>query len=125
MSNTPSDDGLFELIKEHFDLDKRPFDTVIDRKTGRFHDAARYRDFASAVLARWGTPQPAPLSDDVVKDAARYRWLRNKSTVLHGTAWLGSATAYQRDVDFLRRDDALAALDAAIDAALAAQGGKV
>ena len=68
-------------------------------------------------------PAPAPLSDDA-KDAARYRWLRNKSTVLHGTAWLGSATAYQRDVDFLRRDDALAALDAAIDAALAAQGGK-
>ncbi len=58
MSNTPNDDILFELIKEHFDLDKRPFDTVIDRKTGRFHDAARYRDFASAVLARWGTPQP-------------------------------------------------------------------
>ena len=58
MSNTPSDDVLFELIKEHFDLDKRPFDTVIDRKTGRFQDAARYRDFASAVLARWGTPQP-------------------------------------------------------------------
>lgn len=68
-------------------------------------------------------PAPAPLSDDA-KDAARYRWLRNKSTVLHGTAWLGSATAYQRDVDFLRRDDALAALDAAIDAAIAAQGGK-
>ncbi len=58
MSNTPNDDILFELIKEHFGLDKRPFDTVIDRKTGRFHDAARYRDFASAVLARWGTPQP-------------------------------------------------------------------
>ena len=58
MSNTPNDDILFELIKEHFDLDKRPFDTVIDRKTGRFHDAARYRDFASAVLARWGSPQP-------------------------------------------------------------------
>ena len=56
--NTPSDDGLFELIKEHFDLDKRPFDTVIDLKTGRFQDAARYRDFASAVLARWGSPQP-------------------------------------------------------------------
>ena len=59
MSNTPNDDILFELIKEHFGLDKRPFDTVIDRKTGRFHDAARYRDFASAVLARWGAPQPA------------------------------------------------------------------
>ena len=58
MSNTPSDDGLFELIKEHFGLDKRPFDTVIDRKTGRFHDAARYRDFASAVLVLLGSPQP-------------------------------------------------------------------
>ena len=62
-----------------------------------------------------------PTQQGLEKDAARYRWLRNKSTVLHGTAWLGSATAYQRDVDFLRRDDALAALDAAIDAALAAQ----
>lgn len=58
MSNTPNDVILFELIKEHFGLDKRPFDTVIDRKTGRFHDAARYRDFAPAVLARWGSPQP-------------------------------------------------------------------
>lgn len=57
------------------------------------------------------------------KDAERYRWLRNKSTVLHNTAWLGGATAVQRDVNFLRRDDALAALDAAIDAARK-QGGK-
>lgn len=59
----------------------------------------------------------ALLADSVLEDAARYRWLRNKSTVLHNTAWLGGATAVQRDVDFLRRDDALAALDAAIDAA--------
>lgn len=73
MSNTPSDDILFELIKEHFGLDKRPFDTVIDRKTGRFQDAARYRDFASAVLARWGTPQPVvrePLSANQVSELA-------------------------------------------------------
>ena len=70
MSNTPSDDVLFELIKEHFDLDKRPFDTVIDLKTGRFQDAARYRDFASAVLARWGSPQPVvrePLTDEHIR----------------------------------------------------------
>ena len=69
MSNTPNDDILFELIKEHFDLDRRPLDTVIDR-TGRFQDAARYRDFAAAVLAKWGTPQPVarePLSDDVAQ----------------------------------------------------------
>ena len=77
MSNTPSDDGLFELIKEHFDLDKRPFDTVIDRKTGRFHDAARYRDFASAVLARWGSPQPVvrePLTDAQIAEMMRDTW---------------------------------------------------
>ena len=76
MSNTPSDDVLFELIKEHLDLDKRRFDTVIDRKTGRFHDAARYRDFASAVLARWGTPQPAPapLSDAQIAEMMRDTW---------------------------------------------------
>ena len=73
MTNTPSDDVLFELIKEHFDLDKRPFDTVIDLKTGRFQDAARYRDFASAVLARWGTPQPVvrePLTANQVSGLA-------------------------------------------------------
>ena len=37
--------------------------------------------FARAVLAKWGTPQPAPapLSDDVVKDAARYRAFRDCS----------------------------------------------
>ena len=77
MSNTPSDDGLFELIKEHFDLDKRPSDTVIDRKTGRFHDAARYRDFASAVLAHWGAPQPVarePLSDAQIAEMMRDTW---------------------------------------------------
>ena len=71
MSNTPSDDVLFELIKEHFDLDKRPFDTVIDHKTGRFQDAARYRDFASAVLAKWGSPQP------VVREPLTCEWTHN------------------------------------------------
>ena len=73
MSNTPNDDILFELIKEHFGLDKRPFDTVIDRKTGRFHDAARYRDFASAVLVLLGTPQPVvrePLTANQVSELA-------------------------------------------------------
>jgi hypothetical protein len=58
MSNTPSDAELFALIDKHFGLKQRAFDTVIDPKTGRFHDAARYRDFAAAVLAKWGAPQP-------------------------------------------------------------------
>lgn len=77
MSNTPNDDILFELIKEHFGLDKRPFDTVIDRKTGRFHDAARYRDFASAVIVLLGTPQPVvrePLTDAQIAEMMRDTW---------------------------------------------------
>ena len=78
MSNTPNDDILFELIKEHFDLDKHRFDTVIDRKTGRFHDAARYRDFASAVLARWGTPQPVVQEPLPRFTALRFRARRDK-----------------------------------------------
>lgn len=80
MSNTPSDDVLFELIKEHFDLNKGPLDTVIDRK-GRFYDAAHYRDFASAVLAKWGTPQP------VMRESSEdlYWRLHGLSKILEGS----------------------------------------
>ena len=76
---------------------------------------------AADLRTKWGVvpapqPAPAPLSDDVVRDAARYQWLRRWKgqeheppfTVQHeidGTLWGGD-------------------LDAAIDAALAAQGGK-
>lgn len=67
-------------------------------------------------LEKTAQPAPAPLSDDVVRDAARYQWLRRWKgqeheppfTVQHeidGTLWGGD-------------------LDAAIDAALAARGGK-
>jgi hypothetical protein len=57
----PTDAELFALIKEHFGLDQRRDDTVINRSTGRFHDAQRYRDFAAAVLAlaKWGQPAVA------------------------------------------------------------------
>ena len=95
-------------------------------------------EFARAVLAKWGTqpqagavpqgwkavpvnptpemwkaapqPSPAPLSDDA-KDAARYRLLRRGRhwSVIDG---IGN--------DLLRAE----ALDAAVDAVLAAQGGK-
>jgi len=55
---TPTDAELFALIKEHFGLDQRRDDTVINRSTGRFHDAQRYRDFAAAIarLEKWGQP---------------------------------------------------------------------
>lgn len=56
-------------------------------------------------------PTPAPLSDDVVKDAARYRWLREGNDAKHGAAWHVAVNLYGCE------------WDAAIDAALAAQGG--
>ena len=61
----------------------------------------------------------APLSDDAVKDAARYRWLREN--------WLTMSSIYQRCITFRVgeprwSDITEAELDAAIDAALAAQG---
>ena len=58
-------------------------------------------------------PAPAPLSDEVVKDAARYRWLREGNDAKHGAAWHVAVNLYGCE------------WDAAIDAAIAAQGGKV
>jgi len=55
-------------------------------------------------------PAPAPLSDDA-KDAARYRWLRSYNTAKHPEV---------TEAFFLGDQN----MDAAIDAAIAAQGGK-
>lgn len=63
-----------------------------------------------AAYALLGT-KPAPLSDDA-KDAARYRWLREGNDAKHGAAWHVAVNLYGCE------------WDAAIDAALAAQGGK-
>ena len=63
------------------------------------------------------TTQPSPAAQGDALDAARYRWLRNKSHVVHNKTWLGGISACNRDGDFLCRDDALAALDTAIDIA--------
>ena len=69
-------------------------------------------------------PAPAPLSDDVVKDAARYRWLRtNAIGAFRTNNGKGPVSVYH-----LSKIPALPGIpeetDAAIDAALAAQGGK-
>ncbi len=61
---TPTDAELLCLIEAHLGLKPRRDDTVIDPRTGRFTDAQRYRDFARAVLARWGA-QPAPAASPV------------------------------------------------------------
>ena len=93
--------------------------------------AARERDPALPIetvraiyWAMWRkapTP-PTQAADSVLEDAARYRWLRNKSQVVLDRAWFGGMTARNHYGHFLSRDGALAALDAAIDAARK-QGG--
>ena len=55
----PTDAELLTLIEAHLGLKPRRDDTVIDQRTGRFHDVQRYRDFARAVLQRWGQPSGA------------------------------------------------------------------
>ena len=57
-------------------------------------------------------PAPAPLSDDVVRDAARYRWLR---------ATTNYVTSNGERIDVRNMPETW---DVAIDAAIAAQGGK-
>ena len=64
--------------------------------------------------------RPAPAAGDA-RDAARFRFLREKSTVSMGYASFGLFSAHNRDTDFFSREEGLQALDAAIDAAIAAQ----
>ena len=52
----PTDDELLALIEKHLGLKPRRDDTVIDPRTGRFHDVQRYRDLKADILAKWGTP---------------------------------------------------------------------
>ena len=69
-SAAPSDAELFPLIEKHFGMVPRRDDTVIDRRTGRFHDAQRYRDFAADLLSARAQPtSPAvvePLTDEQI-----------------------------------------------------------
>ncbi len=67
---------------------------------------------ASAIQTQ---PAPAPLSDEVVKDAARYRWLIDQHWIQTEVDWRLMSTD---------QDSTIKQLDAAIDAAIAAQGGK-
>ena len=59
MTTEPTDAEIVALIEKHLGLKPRRDDTVIDRRTGLFHDVQRYRDFVHAVLAKWGQPSGA------------------------------------------------------------------
>lgn len=45
-----TDEQRYALIKEHLGLDKRRDETVIDHRTGRWTDAARYFDLMDAAI---------------------------------------------------------------------------
>ena len=78
----------------------------------------RYRLLVRAVLAKWAAPQPSPTAqsaDSVQKDASRYRWLIDQHWIQTEVDWRLIST---------HQDSTIRQLDAAIDAALAAQGGK-
>ena len=113
MSNTPTDAEIDEVT-----LDVLGY-AALDKET---NDTARM--IARAVLAKWGTPQPAPapLSDDVVKDAARWRMaaLIGNEVMLHPDKRT-HATAVKAYMDATHSGSDLTG---AVDAALAAQGGK-
>jgi hypothetical protein len=56
-----------------------------------------------------------------VADAKRYRWLRSKSRKCMDRAWIGSAVVKtESGSDFFSFDEAIEAIEAAIDSAIAA-----
>ena len=62
----PTDAELLALIEKHLGFKPRRDDTVIDPRTGRFHDVQRYRDMKADILAKWGTP-PAVAGEPVAE----------------------------------------------------------
>ncbi|MFY3460918.1 hypothetical protein ACOTJD_30115 [Achromobacter xylosoxidans] len=75
---------------------------------------------AATYTRALGDLRPAPAAGDAL-DAARYRFLLEKSTVSMGYASLCAFSARNRDTDFFSREEGLQALESAIDAAIAAQ----
>ena len=115
-------DTLIDLIDTYAETRYR-YGGIYNAKT----EAAR-NAVIEALSGMQAQPVPAPLSDDVVKDAGRYRWL-------FGARTPSQVTSVQETVfKPLPQDEVLghlqgfymskADVDAAVDAAIAAQGGK-
>lgn len=120
MSNTPSDEELNSVLCHHWPA--FPMQAVLVQMW--------LREAMRSALAKWGTPQPAPapLSDDDVRDAA-FEAVRKKLCALPRFSFLSDGFGVRRVPDksgsWIAFDDAHELFDpVAVDAALAAQGGK-
>lgn len=85
-----------------------------------FDPDALVQNAVYALCGPYGPTVAAPAAGDAL-DAARYRFLLEKSTVSMGYASLCAFSAHNRDTDFFSREEGLQALESAIDAAIAAQ----
>lgn len=112
MSNTPSDEEIAACIASANVRCVHP-------------DAETTIDIARAVLAKWGTPQPAPAPlSEQAEEAAMYRWLRAQhEDDSDGPRCCVYAPNDMREC-LVPVGDMPGELDAFIRAALAAQGGK-
>ena len=122
MTNTPSKAEIEALVKRHGATSYRNRADTQHPAYGFTEDGLN--GLIDEVLAKWDTPQPAPapLSDGAVKDAARWRM-----AVLIGNELMlrpdkrTHATAVKAYMDATHSG---LGLTGAVDAALAAQGGK-
>lgn len=120
MSNTPSKAEIEALVKRHGATSYRNRADTQHPAYGFTEDGLN--GLIDEVLAKWGTPQPTPLSDDVVKDAARWRMaaLIGNEVMLHPDKRT-HATAVKAYMDATHSGSDLTG---AVDAAIAAQGGQ-
>ena len=80
-----------------------------------------YDAYGERGIPLYTAPQPSPTAqsaDSVQKDAARYRWLRDTSNADDPSHMIALHIREEQN------DASLSGIDAAIDAALAAQGGR-
>ena len=97
----------YQYTHEEPDAERIQWAARYGRKHEQVFTADQMRAYARAVLS----------AGDTV-DAQRYRWLKGRSQVCLNQVWIGGYTTRQRDSDFLSKEDALSAIDTAIDEAM-------
>jgi len=97
----------YQYTHEEPDAERIQWAARYGRKHEQVFTADQMRAYARAALS----------AGDAV-DAQRYRWLKGRSQVCLNQVWIGGYTTRQRDGDFLSKEDALSAIETAIDAAM-------